>query len=74
MVETRRSAAAKRPAAGEEEEEKGAPATPAPAPAEDAAAGPGAGDDVASSQPPKRVKVWISLHPRMHVASSGLWF
>ncbi|CAD6203404.1 unnamed protein product [Miscanthus lutarioriparius] len=57
MVETRRSAAAKRPAATGEEEEKGAPATPAPALAEDAAAGSGAGDDVASSQPPKRAKV-----------------
>ncbi|CAD6203608.1 unnamed protein product [Miscanthus lutarioriparius] len=53
MVETRRSAAAKRPAATGEEEEKGAPATPA----EDAAAGSRAGDDVASSQPPKRAKV-----------------
>jgi hypothetical protein len=63
MVETRRSAAAKRPAAGEEQEDKGAPASPAPAPTEDPAAGPGAADDVASSQPPKRAKVRISLHP-----------
>ncbi|ONL97962.1 AAA-type ATPase family protein [Zea mays] len=55
MVETRRSAAAKRPAAGEED--KGAPASPASAPAENAGAGPRAGDDVASSQPPKRAKV-----------------
>lgn len=74
MVETRRSAAAKRPAAGEEEE-KGAPASPAPAPAENAAAGPGAGDDVASSQPPKRAKVWISLYaPCMWWFPSCLWF
>ncbi|CAN6306673.1 unnamed protein product [Urochloa humidicola] len=60
MVETRRSAAAKRPAAAaaEEEEEKGSAASPAPAPAEDAAAGAGAGDEVASSsQAPKRAKV-----------------
>ncbi|RLN39141.1 hypothetical protein C2845_PM01G14810 [Panicum miliaceum] len=61
MVETRRSAAAKRPAAeaaSEEEEEKGAAASPAPAPAEGAAGGAGAGDGVASSsQPPKRAKV-----------------
>ncbi|KAG2551995.1 hypothetical protein PVAP13_9KG440100 [Panicum virgatum] len=58
MVETRRSAAAKRPAvaAAEEEEEKGAAASPAPQPAEGAAGG--AGDGVASSsQPPKRAKV-----------------
>ncbi|TKV96163.1 hypothetical protein SEVIR_9G411200v4 [Setaria viridis] len=58
MVETRRSAAAKRPAAAAEEEaeEKGAAASPAPAPAEGAAAG--AGDELASSsQPPKRAKV-----------------
>ncbi|XP_062215625.1 uncharacterized protein LOC133916121 [Phragmites australis] len=46
MVDTRRSAAAKRPAG----EEKGA-ASPAPAPAE------AAGDEVASSQPPKCAKV-----------------
>ncbi|CAN6320024.1 unnamed protein product [Urochloa humidicola] len=60
MVETRRSAAAKRPAAAAaaEEEEKGSAASPAPAPAEDAAAGAGAGDEVASSsQAPKRAKV-----------------
>ncbi|KAL6648178.1 hypothetical protein ACP70R_012402 [Stipagrostis hirtigluma subsp. patula] len=49
MVDTRRSAAAKRPAG--EEEDKGA-ATPAPAPAEASA-----GDGVASTQPPKRAKV-----------------
>ncbi|KAG2540841.1 hypothetical protein PVAP13_9NG584900 [Panicum virgatum] len=53
MVETRRSAAAKRPAvaaAAEEEEEKGAAASPAE--------GAGAGDGVASSsQTPKRAKV-----------------
>ncbi|AQL06710.1 AAA-type ATPase family protein [Zea mays] len=56
MVETRRSAAAKRSAAVVEEE-KGSLASPALEPAEDAPAGLGAGDDVASSQPPKRAKV-----------------
>ncbi|WVZ56910.1 hypothetical protein U9M48_007376 [Paspalum notatum var. saurae] len=61
MVETRRSAAAKRPAtaAVEGDDEKGAPVSPAPAPAEEEAAPPpsGAGDEAAPSQPPKRAKV-----------------
>ena len=61
MVETRRSAAAKRSAAVVEEE-KGSLASPALEPAEDAPAGLGAGDDVASSQPPKRAKVRIFFH------------
>ncbi|KAF8721067.1 hypothetical protein HU200_023482 [Digitaria exilis] len=58
MVETRRSSAAKRPAAASAEEEespKGAAASPAPA---EGAEGAGAGGEVASSsQPPKRAKV-----------------
>jgi hypothetical protein len=61
MVETRRSAAAKRSAAVVEEE-KGSLASPPLEPAEDAPAGLGAGDDVASSQPPKRAKVRIFFH------------
>ncbi|EER92288.1 hypothetical protein BDA96_01G399000 [Sorghum bicolor] len=75
MVETRRSAAAKRPAAGEEQEDKGAPASPAPAPTEDPAAGPGAADDVASSQPPKRAKVGCAeadtVKPSVAPAAAG---
>ncbi|KAL6902168.1 hypothetical protein ACP4OV_005044 [Aristida adscensionis] len=51
MVDTRRSAAAKRPA-GQAEEDKGA-ATPAPVSPVEASAG----DGVASTQPPKRAKV-----------------
>ncbi|GJN31453.1 hypothetical protein PR202_gb19853 [Eleusine coracana subsp. coracana] len=55
MVDTRRSAAAKRPA-GQEETEEGKSSSPAPAPA-DQAAPAGAGDEVAAAQPPKRAKV-----------------
>jgi hypothetical protein len=58
MVDTRRSAAAKRPAGQQEEEEGGKSSTPAPAPADQAA---GAGEEVAAAQPPKRAKVRISL-------------
>ncbi|GJN07900.1 hypothetical protein PR202_ga25773 [Eleusine coracana subsp. coracana] len=57
MVDTRRSAAAKRPA-GQEETEEGKSSSPAPAPAPaDQAAPAGAGDEVAAAQPPKRAKV-----------------
>jgi hypothetical protein len=60
MVDTRRSAAAKRPAAQQEEEgEKSL--SPAPAPTDQAA---GAGDGVAAvAQPAKRAKVRISPPP-----------
>ncbi|XP_066381915.1 uncharacterized protein [Miscanthus floridulus] len=67
----RRSAAAKCPAAGDEEE-KGALA-----PAEDAEAcpGPGAGDDLASYQPPKRAKIGCTeadtAKPSVAAAAAG---